>query len=208
VFRLGLQRAFERERDLDVVWGVASTAELHSALASDPVTLVLLDLNLGPGQDSLAATRSVVRQHPTVKVVMLSASLDTEVAGLAQKAGAIAFLAKDMALGDLVLAVKQLALQDRGTAFPGFGTDSRQGSVHKASLGHGLTRREREVLREVRHGRTSREIAELLGVSIPTINKHVQKVLQKLDVRNRAQAIARLDAESAARGYRDFDAGS
>jgi DNA-binding NarL/FixJ family response regulator len=45
-------------------------------------------------------------------------------------------------------------------------------------------------------------------VSIPTINKHVQKVLQKLDVRNRVQAIARLDAESAARGYRDFDAGS
>jgi DNA-binding CsgD family transcriptional regulator len=106
------------------------------------------------------------------------------------------------------VAAPQLALQDRGTAFSGFGTDSRQGSVHKASIGHGLTRREREVLREVRHGRTSREIAELLGVSIPTINKHVQKVLQKLDVRNRVQAIARLDAESAARGCRDFDAGS
>jgi DNA-binding CsgD family transcriptional regulator len=58
----------------------------------------------------------------------------------------------------------------------------------------GLTQREREVLAELKRGRTNREIASRLGVSVPTVNKHVHHVLQKLHVKNRAQAAASLHA--------------
>jgi len=66
---------------------------------------------------------------------------------------------------------------------------------------HGLTRREQEVLTELRRGRTNREIASKLGVSTPTVNKHVQHVLKKLRVTSRSQAVARLHAEAAGRPY-------
>jgi DNA-binding NarL/FixJ family response regulator len=66
---------------------------------------------------------------------------------------------------------------------------------------HGLTRREQEVLGELRRGHTNREIATRLNVSITTVNKHVQQVLKKLRVRTRAQAVALLHAESAGRLY-------
>jgi DNA-binding NarL/FixJ family response regulator len=65
----------------------------------------------------------------------------------------------------------------------------------------GLTRREQEVLGELRRGHTNREIATRLHVSITTVNKHVQQVLKKLSVRTRAQAVARVHAESAGRLY-------
>jgi DNA-binding NarL/FixJ family response regulator len=66
---------------------------------------------------------------------------------------------------------------------------------------HGLTRREQEVVAELRRGRTNREIAARLGVSTATVNKHVQHVLKKLHVTSRGQAIARLHAEAAGRPY-------
>jgi DNA-binding NarL/FixJ family response regulator len=66
---------------------------------------------------------------------------------------------------------------------------------------HGLTRREQEVLNELRRGRTNREIASRLGVSTATVNKHVQQVLKKLHVTNRSQAVARLHAEADGRPY-------
>jgi DNA-binding NarL/FixJ family response regulator len=64
-----------------------------------------------------------------------------------------------------------------------------------------LTRREQEVLGELRRGHTNREIATRLNVSITTVNKHVQQVLKKLRVRTRAEAVALLHAESAGRLY-------
>ena len=62
------------------------------------------------------------------------------------------------------------------------------------SLAQGLTRREQQVLSELRRGRTNKEIAARLGVSITTINKHVQQVLKKLHVRTRAQAVVAVDS--------------
>jgi DNA-binding NarL/FixJ family response regulator len=61
--------------------------------------------------------------------------------------------------------------------------------------------REQQVLAELRRGRTNKEIASRLGVSITTINKHVQHVLKKFHVRTRAQAVAIVDAAASGRPY-------
>jgi len=201
VFRLGLRRAFEREADLELAWELGSTTDLLATLASSRVDVVLMDLNLGPDQDSLAATRAVLQRYPGVKVIIISASLEGDAAAAAKAAGAIAYLPKDLPVPDTMTAIRGLGAASLGTMVFGDFLAARSGSGRKDTSRHGLTRREQEVLAEIRRGRTNREIASKLGVSIATVNKHVQQVLKKLHVRNRSQAVAQLHTEGAWRSY-------
>jgi DNA-binding NarL/FixJ family response regulator len=201
VFRLGLRRAFERETDLEVTWELGSTTDLLATLASSRVDVVLMDLNLGPDEDSLAATRALIQRYPGVKVIIISASLEGDAAAAAKAAGAIAYLPKDLPVSDTVAAIRGLGSATLGAIVFGDFLAARSGNGKKETSRHGLTRREQEVLAEIRRGRTNKEIATKLGVSIATVNKHVQQVLKKLHVRNRSQAVARLHTEGAWRSY-------
>lgn len=203
VFRMGLIRIFERERDLSVVWELSTLDELTAMLDRYPVDVILMDLSLGPDQDALAATRLVRDAHQEVKVIIVSASLDWEAAMAARGAGASGYLPKDLSIADMVETIRALA--SPGLGRPNF-TDMLEARPKNGNSGtqlwQELTRREQEVLGELRRGHTNREIAALLGVSIPTVNKHVQQVLRKLQVHTRAQAIAMVAAVSTNASYR------
>jgi DNA-binding NarL/FixJ family response regulator len=135
-------------------------------------------------------------------VIVISASLDWEAAAAARAAGASGYLPKDLEVADMVAAI-------RGLASPNFGRRSfgdllvgrPAGRSTLLTLRNGLTMREQEVLAQLRQGRTNKEIATRLGVSITTINKHVQHVLTKFHVRTRAQAVAIIDAAASGRPY-------
>jgi two-component system, NarL family, nitrate/nitrite response regulator NarL len=196
VFRLGLIRAFEREDDLAVLWELPGVTELVTMLNKFPVDVVLMDLSLGPGQDALAAIRTIREKYDLVKVIVVSASLDWEAASAARAAGANGYLPKDLSIADMVATI-------RGLASPNFGRHSFKDLLEVRSRGaatpfawqRALSRREHEVLAELRRGRSNKEIAAHLGVSITTVNKHVQQVLKKLHVRTRSQAVAMVTAE-------------
>ena len=209
VFRQGLRRSFEREADLAVAWEIGSASELLSTMADRPVEVLLIDLNLGPGQDSLAAIRTTVDRYPKLKVIVISASLDSEGPVMARAAGAHGYAPKEMSVADLVAAVRRLAASDPAKlVFADFLSQRSVVEKSTSAATRGLTRRQREVLAELRHARTHREIAVLLGISVTTVNKHVQQVLQKLKVRNRAQAIALINAEASGRAFADLDLGA
>jgi DNA-binding NarL/FixJ family response regulator len=204
VFRLGLIRLFERESDLSVLWELPDVTELFGMLERYPVDVVLMDLSLGPDQDAVGAIEAVRQRHQLVKVIVVSASLDWEAANAARLAGASGYLPKDLSIADMLATI-------RGLASPNFGRASFRDLLDlraKSSNGHAwqkaLSRRETEVLTELRRGRTNKEIAAHLGVSITTVNKHVQQVLKKLQVRSRSQAVAMVTAEpwAAASGRR------
>lgn len=207
VFRLGLRGTFERQKDLKVMWDLGSATKLLETLAAAPVDVVLMDLDLGPNQDGLTATRAVKRAHPEVRVIVITASLDTETVAASRVAGASGYLAKDLPVLDMIAAVRKLA--SPGAIRVVHGDRMSAGSATAGStwsgLG-GLTKREREVMAELNRGRTNRDIASRLGVSVTTVNKHVQQVLKKLQVRNRGQAVARMHAESASRVFQGADA--
>ncbi len=189
MFRLGLRRLLETDPDLQVAWELNDATSVLPTLAARPVDIVLIDLVLGVGQDSLAAIRAMRRTHPGVRVMMISASLDPEVAQAAQMCGADAYLPKDLPAAETLAAVRSLVSESSGERFRNFLTEGlfkRPGGI----LDYGLTKREAQVLAELRRGRSNREIASHLGVSTSTVNKHVQKVLKKLRVRSRAQAVA------------------
>ena len=202
VFRLGLIRTFEREPDLAVLWELGAVTGLFKMLDTVPVDVVLVDLNLGADQDALAATRSIRDRYDSVKVIVISASLDWEAAAAAREAGASGYLPKDLVVPDMVAAIRALASPNLGRLGFSDMLESRpRGTGSLLSLRRRLTRREQQVLAELRRGRTNKEIAAHLTVSITTINKHVQQVLKKFHVRTRAQAVAMVDSEANGRHY-------
>jgi DNA-binding NarL/FixJ family response regulator len=203
VFRLGLVRSFERVPDFTVVWELGTVTDLDQLLEALPVDVVLMDLNLGSAdQDALAATRAIRERHESVRVIVISGSLDWEAASAARAAGASGYLPKDLEVADIVSAIRELASPNvGGRAFSDM-LGSRQPSGRTLqSLRNALSPREQEVLTELRRGLTNKEIARRLGVSSTTINKHVQNVLKKLGVRTRAQAVAIVNAAASGRPY-------
>jgi len=202
VFRLGLIRSLERASDLSILWELGSVGELENMLETCPVDVILMDLNLGPDQDALAATRAIRERHDAVRVIVISASLDWEGASAARAAGASGYLPKDLAVADIVAAIRGLSSPNFGRlAFNDMLGARPAANGTRLSLRRGLTRREQEVLADLRRGRTNKEIAAHLGVSISTVNKHVQQVLKKLQVRTRTQAVAVINAEVSGRPY-------
>jgi DNA-binding NarL/FixJ family response regulator len=173
---LGLRRLLEREEGLWVEWEMPTARELCATLERQPVDVVLMDLELGSGSGGLEATQDVMARWPNLTVIVLTGSLDPKAREEAATAGAAGFLLKEMSAQDLVAAVRRVASGEVAS------TPSRD------EVALELSRRERQVLAEVRRGRTNREIARTLGVSITTVNKHVQQILRKLRVDNRVQA--------------------
>ena len=86
MFRLGLIRLFEREPDLVTLWDIGSLDELGEMLDKSPVDVILMDLNLGPDQDALAATRKIREESEAVRVIIVSGSLDFEWAAASRAA--------------------------------------------------------------------------------------------------------------------------
>lgn len=195
IFRFGLKRALDREADFDVTWELGSANGIDAAMRRTPVDVILMDLYMGTGKDGIAATRDVMERWPGVKVVVISASVDERSVLASRQAGADGFLPKAMPVPDMVKSIRRLGVGDARGRHDGHSPRKSSGVDAKVPLKEKVTRRigglsprQREVLDELRLGRTNREIAEHLGISIATVNKHVHEVLTVLKVRNRTQA--------------------
>lgn len=192
IFRLGLRRALERESDLEIAWELDSAANLEATMRKITIDLLLIDVYLGAGKDGLAACRGVADRWPEVKVAAISASLDARIEHEIARAGASLFLRKAMPIPEMLSSIRRLAASGP--------VPSRRTRTVKSSRStgrvSGLSPRQRQVLEYLRVGRTNKEIAARLGVSVATVNKHVHQVLTALHVSNRTQAAAVLTEAS------------
>jgi DNA-binding NarL/FixJ family response regulator len=188
MFRLGLKRALERESDIEIPWELGSAANLDAEMRKTPVDVILMDVFMGGGRDGIAATRDVTERWPDVKVAVISASLDERIAPATKRAGAHIFLPKAMPVADMVSSIRRLAVSNSAASPGGTRAPARRAGASRR-IG-GLSPRQRQVLDNLRLGRTNREIAARLGISIATVNKHVHEVLTVLQVHNRTQAAA------------------
>ncbi|OLE25309.1 MAG: hypothetical protein AUG44_16490 [Actinobacteria bacterium 13_1_20CM_3_71_11] len=185
VFRLGLARALERQPDLEITWEMSSAVNLTAVMQKTPVDVLLIDVYLRTDADAdgIAATRDVRARWPDVRVAAMSASVDTQVSTSSKRAGANVFLSKAQPVSEIVAAIRKLVDEPRK------GRSDLRGSGSRV-VGVALTPRQRQVLEYIRLGRTNKQIAARLGVSVATVNKHVHQVLTALGVRNRTQAAA------------------
>jgi two-component system NarL family response regulator len=156
--------------------------------------LVMLDL-LMPGMSGLEVVASIIKASPGTKVVLLTSSESAEDLLAAVKAGASGYLTKDTPLPRLVAAMHDV-IQGGAAVSPAMGgklfTALRDLLRHSGTMSARvpeLTGRELEILGLVGHGKTSREIAEVLFISENTVRNHVRNVLDKLGLRSRFEAV-------------------
>jgi DNA-binding NarL/FixJ family response regulator len=197
LLRMGFRLILEAEPDIEVVGEAgdgASGVSMASALHPD---VVLMDVRM-PGMDGIKATASIIAADPAGKVLILTTfDLDQYVfAGL--KAGASGFMLKDAPPAELLAAIRTVAGGDAVLAptttrrlidqFARLLPDPGKQQDRDAVLSK-LTDRERTVFGELAAGRSNREIATELHLSEGTVKIHVGRILTKLGLRDRVQAV-------------------
>jgi DNA-binding NarL/FixJ family response regulator len=189
--RAGFRMILRAEPDMDVVGEAGDGHEAVENARELKPDVVLMDIRM-PGLDGIEATRRVTELDQPPRVLVLTTFDLDEYVFESLRAGASAFLLKDAPEQQLLAAVRVVA--DGGSLFSPSVTRrlieqfARPTSPAPPSLDE-LTSREREVLRLVARGHSNAEIAAELVVSEHTAKTHVASILQKLDLRNRVQAV-------------------
>jgi DNA-binding NarL/FixJ family response regulator len=192
--RAGFAALLAAQPDLEVVGQAENGAEAVALAAATAPDVVLMDVRM-PVLDGIAATRQVIAGTPGTRVVVLTTFDVDDYVLDAIRAGASGFLLKDAPPDDLVAAVRIVA---RGDALLAPSVTRRL--IERLAVGASsppaspsalpeLTQREREVLVEVAKGRSNQEIAAALVIAEQTVKTHVSRVLGKLGLRDRAQAV-------------------
>jgi DNA-binding NarL/FixJ family response regulator len=194
--REGLAMIIEAEDDMEVVAHAATGVEAVDAALRDRPDVVLMDIRM-PALDGIAATRQLLQEagpNPPRIVMLTTFSLDEYVLD-ALRAGASGFLLKDAPRDQLIDAIRVAA---RGDALisPAVTRPLIEELVRRSSAPLTpdpklleLTAREREVLQLIGHGLSNAELAARLSVSEGTIKTHVSRILMKLGLRDRVQAV-------------------
>jgi DNA-binding NarL/FixJ family response regulator len=194
MFRYGLVAALAADDEVEVVAEAANGDELLAAVDRTDPDVVLTDLAM-PGLDGAAATRSLLARHPEVGVLVLTMHEDDQALFGALRAGARGYLLKGADRTEIIRAVLAVASGDAvyGEAVArrivAFFTGAHREYV--ARVFPELTEREREVLDLVAAGCGNHEIARRLTLSDKTVRNHVSAILFKLQVRDRAAAVAK-----------------
>ena len=193
MLRQSLRRTMEDE-GLDVV-GEAADGDEAARLAEElRPDVVLMDVSM-PVLDGVEATRLITEHTPGVAVVMLTMHADADVVARAIKAGAVGYLVKDCTTEELVRTVRQAAsgetalsadlaasmLQEMRAPAPATATPPAVESV--------LSKREEEVLQLIAEGASTTEVAAQLFISVKTVKNHLASIYEKLDARDRTQAV-------------------
>jgi DNA-binding NarL/FixJ family response regulator len=191
--RAALQMVITDAADLELVGEAGSGGEAVRMAEDLRPDVVVMDLRM-PGMDGIEATRRIVAAGGPARVLVLTTFDDDEHVYGALRAGACGFLVKDMALDDILDAIRVVAAGDALIA-PGvtrrlieeFASRPRPASVRRVP--ESLTEREAEVLALVGRGRSNTEIAADLHITVATVKTYVSRLLTKLDARDRVQLV-------------------
>jgi two-component system, NarL family, response regulator LiaR len=188
VVQKGLRSYLESFPDVEVAGTASSGEEALAKLEEWMPDVVVMDLSMPGGIDGIEATRRVRALSPHTQVVVLTAHTDDARVVAALRAGAIGYVRKDSEPEVFLAAVRGVA---RGQSMldPAVAGSVLQDLLRGGPLGDDLSEREKDVLRQLAHGRTNREIAQALHVSEETVKTHVGNILSKLQLSHRTQAV-------------------
>jgi NarL family two-component system response regulator LiaR len=188
IVRQGLRTYLELQPDIEVVGEASDGGEAVGVVRDTVPDIVLMDLVM-PNSDGVEATRAITGMAPSTRVIVLTSFSEDEKVFASIKAGAQGYLMKDVLPQDLVKAIRTVY---RGEAQldPEIARKLMQEFTNPQPQAprHDLTERELEVLTLIAHGKTNRDISEVLVLSEKTVKTHVSNILQKLHLSDRTQA--------------------
>lgn len=187
VVRQGLRGLLDREAVS--VLGEASNGQEAVALAADKrPDIAVLDLGM-PIMNGLEAAQELNRQAPGTRAVLLTRHKDDQYVLAALRAGVRGYVLKSQAVYDLVQAIRQV---HRGEVYlsPGVSRAVVEAFLSKSALPEDrLSPRERQVVKLIGEGHSTKEIASLLGISVKTAESHRTRLMQKLDIHSTADLV-------------------
>jgi len=190
IMRDGIKALLSIHEDLEVVGEASEGREaLELAKTLDP-DVVVMDISM-PGMDGLEVTHRLTRRNPKTKVIILTQHDNREYILSTIKVGAAGYIPKKALGSDLVAAIRAVRSGD-SFLYPSAARtliDDYRKQAEQPDIYESLTEREREILKLIAEGRTSREIAEALFISQKTVQGHRTKIMEKLDLRNRTELI-------------------
>jgi DNA-binding NarL/FixJ family response regulator len=196
--REGVKRMLAKEPDITVVGEAEDSQEALALMARLQPDVVLLDLRLreSTGMDVARAAKGVC---PKAKILVLTALDDEHYLRPLFRMGVKGYLLKTASAEDLVRAVREVAagksVLDQELTDRVMGTfEKSNGTVAYADSSRTLTPRESTVLEHLGKGMANREVAESLGISVKTVEVHVQHILRKLGAKSRLQAALKAQA--------------
>ena len=200
LFRAGIVNVLAREKDLEVV-GEASDGRsaIEAANALSP-NIVLMDLSL-PQPGGIETTQRTRRELPATAVIVMAVDEDEEALFASIKAGAAAFVIKDISPDDLVQVIRRVSkgeflINDKVFSKPAVASRVLKEFRELAVYGQEaqpifapLSPREVEILDNIAQGMTNKQVAYALSISEQTVKNHMSSILRKLAVNDRTQAV-------------------
>jgi DNA-binding NarL/FixJ family response regulator len=187
IVRKGLRSLLEDEANIQVVGEAEDGREAVRMTQQLLPDVVLMDISM-PGLSGLEATRQIKERFPEVNVLVLTRHANEEYVLQILQAGASGYVVKKAAPAELMLAIQAVY---RGDSFlsPAISREVIEEYTRRAGANDydRLTDREREVLQLIAEGRSNREIAELLHVSMKTVENHRANLMDKLGLRSVAE---------------------
>jgi two-component system response regulator NreC len=192
IVRTGLRMMLLAEDDLDIVGEVNSGEEALQAVKELKPDVVLMDVAM-PGIGGIEATRKIKTANADTAVLALTMHEDEQYFFEMLNAGASGYIPKRAAPDDLVSAIR-VVNQGNVFLYPTLAKLLVKDFLDRAELGsipvvEELTPREREVLTHIAEGYTNREIAENLVISVKTVDRHRENIMQKLNLHNRVELV-------------------
>jgi len=200
LFRVGIRQILEREPDILVV-GEAddSRSAVDASLETSP-DVILMDLSL-PSPGGIETTQRIKRELPSTAIVVLAVEEDEDALFDAIKAGAAAFILKDVGPDDLITIIRRVVageylINDKVFSKPAVASrvlkEFRELAVYgqeAAPIFAPLSPREVEILDNIAQGMTNKQVAYALSISEQTVKNHMSSILRKLSVNDRTQAV-------------------
>ena len=199
IFLQGLRRVLEAEPDLVVVGAAADGEEALDVAGRLVPDVVLLDINL-PSMNGMQVTRRLKQDLPNVAVIMLTAYHDENQVLHAIRAGASAYYSKDVQIGELIDAIRQVhqgmyVVEENTLSKPQLAEWIKVRFEEIGAFWEGaedmfmpLSEREMGILNLITRGLSNKQVARELGISHQTVKNHMTSILRKLAVNDRTQA--------------------
>lgn len=192
ILRDGIRALLEDQSDMEVIGEAEDGQATVKMVAKLKPDVVVMDIAM-PLLNGLEATRQIQRDYPQVKVLILTMHENEEYIRQVLAAGALGYVLKDAAARDLLGAIRTVN-QGEAVLSPAITRlviedYLRWGDIRPEDTSNGLTLREREVLQLIAEGYTNKEIAEILSLSVKTIQSHRTNLMNKLDLHDRGELI-------------------